>query len=464
MASVNEKIFRAYDIRGIYPDEINEASAYQIGRAFAAFLKEGETEMPEKVAVGYDARLSSPVLSRAFINGVIDEGMNVWDIGLVPVDAIYFASGKYHIPAAMITASHNPKEYNGFKLMKSNVDFFDVKNLEIIIKSNASVLSLNSGVWLKKGEITKENIETDYLKHVLSFINIETIRPMRIAIDTSSGAVGPMLRSVIKKLPIEYTELNFSPDGDFPSHEPDPTNVENLADLINEMKSGHYHFGCAFDGDGDRIVFTDENGEPISSSISAALIIRNFLSKTRGEKIVYGATVSRLIPEIVQIYNGEATREKVGHTFISRRLKEVGGIFGAEKSGHYFFRENFYADSGIISFLIMLNILSSGKKSLSTLVSNFGKYFSVPEINFKIKEPENFIKEIAQNFEGYEIDWLDGLTVTTSDFWLNIRASNTEPLLRLNIEAKNEIVLSRVKKDLINLIKKEQANLILSHE
>lgn len=450
MGLVNPKIFRAYDIRGIYPNEINEASAYQIGQAFVAYLKENETEMPEKIVVGRDARLSSPAISHSFISGVTGEGINVWDIGIVPVDAVYFASGKHQLPAAMVTASHNSKEWNGFKLMKSNVEFFEVKNL---------LEARFPTKFLKKGEITSEDIKTDYLKHVLSFINIETIRPMRVAIDASSGAVGPMVDLMLKKLPIEYTAINFSPDGDFPAHEPDPTNEKNLADLKNEVVLGHYHFGCALDGDGDRIVFVDENGELISSSIIAALMSRYFLSLSRGEKVVYSATISRMVPEVVSIYNGKAAREKVGHTFVSRRLKEVDGIFGAEKSGHYFFRKNFYADSGIISFLVMLDILSNEKKGLSTLVSNFGKYFSAPEINFKIKEPENFIKKIAQSFEGYEMDWLDGLTVTTSDFWLNIRASNTEPLLRLNIEAKDEIILNRVKKDLINLIGKEMATL-----
>lgn len=450
---LNQSIFRAYDIRGIYPGEINEKTAYQIGRAFADYLKEREIETPEKIVVGRDARLSSPILSHSFTAGITDGGINVWDIGLVTVDAAYFASGYFHLPAAMVTASHNPKEWNGFKLMKNNVEFFAVKDLETIINSKAP----ESATLLKKGKITSEDIKTDYLKHVLSFINIGNIKPMRIAIDAGSGAVGPMIQSTLKKLPIEYTPLHFNPNGDFPYHEPDPTNEKNLADLINEVKSGHYHFGCAFDGDGDRIVFVDENGEPVSSSIIAALISRYFLSGSRGEKIVYSATVSHLVPEIVQIYNGEAVLVKVGHTFVSRRLKEINGIFGAEKSGHYFFRKNFYADSGIISFLVMIDILSKEKKALSVLASNFRKYVSVPEINFKIKEPENFIKKIAQNFEGYEIDRLDGLTVTTSDFWLNLRPSNTESLLRLNIEAKDEIILNRIKKDLINLIEEASA-------
>lgn len=447
--SFNPSIFKAYNIRGIYPEEINEGAAYQIGRAFAIYLREFELPTPDKVVVGQDTRLSSPILARSFMRGVTDEGVHVLDIGLVTVDMVYFASGYFHYPAAMVTASHNSKEWNGFKLVSSNVEFFPVKDLEAIIKNLPAKIPD-----IKKGEIKYQDIKELYIKHVLSFIDTQNVRPMRIAIDTGNGAVGPILKSILQKLPIEYTAMNFNPDGDFPAHGPDPTNERNLIDLKNELRANHYHFGCAFDGDGDRVVFVDENGEFVSPSIIAALISKYFLLGSRNEKVVYSATISRLVPEIVQIYNGEAAREKVGHTFISRRLKEINGIFGAEKSGHYFFRENFYADSGIISFLVMLQILSNEKKAFSTLVSNFGKYFSTPEINFKVKEPENFIKKIAQNFEGYEMDWLDGLTVTTPDFWLNIRPSNTEPLLRLNIEAKDEIILGRVKKDLIALIKK----------
>lgn len=449
MTSVNSKIFRAYDIRGVYPEEINEKSAYQIGQAFAIYLKKFEKEIPEKVAVGYDARLSSPILLRSFINGVIGEGVNVWNIGLATVDEVYFASGHFNIPAVMITASHNPKEWNGFKLMKSSVDFFDVKELEVILNSSES----KKNIFQKIGGVTKKDIKEYYINHVLNFINIGTIRPMRVVIDASNGTVGPILKSILQKLPIEYTAMNFNLDGDFPHHDPDPTKEKNLTDLREKVKSNHYHFGCAFDGDGDRIIFTDENGDPISSSIIAALMSRYFLLGKHGEKIVYCTTISRIVPEVIQIYNGKAVIERVGHTFISNRLKEIDGIFGAEKSGHYFFKEFFYADSGIISFLIMLNILSNEKKSLSSLVKEFSKYISTEEINFKIKNPYDLIKKIAQHFEGYQVDWLDGLTVTTPDFWLNIRESNTELLLRLNIEARDEIILSRVKKNLIALIK-----------
>ena len=447
---IHNSVFRAYDIRGIYPDEINEKTAYQIGFAFAAYLKEFEISRPEKVVVGRDARLSSPVLFHSFVRGITDNGINVWDIGLSTVDEAYFASGYFHLPAAIITASHNPKNWNGFKLMKSNVEFFPIEDLQKIINSSAQE---NAAIF-KKGKITSENIKTDYLKHVLDFINVESIRPMRVAIDASNGVAGPMLEAVLKKLPISYAALNFSPDGDFPAHEPDPTQEKNLTNLKNEVIASHYHFGCALDGDGDRIIFVDENGESTPSSVTGALMSKYFLSGTRSEKVVYSTTMSKIIPEIIQMYNGEAVIEKVGHAFISRRLKEIEGVLGVEKSGHYFFKKNFYADSGIISFLIMLQILSNEKKSLSVLASKFRKYFSTPEINFKIENPEILIKKIAQNFEGYEINWLDGLTVTTSDFWLNVRPSNTEPLLRLNIEAKDEIVLNRVKKDIASLIKK----------
>ncbi|MDP3004081.1 MAG: hypothetical protein Q8N43_01035, partial [Candidatus Azambacteria bacterium] len=346
---------------------------------------------------------------------IADEGVNVWDIGLVTVDMIYFASGHFHFPAAMITASHNPKDWNGFKLMKSDVEFFAVKDLEAMINEKKEILSQEKGV------AAKMNIKSDYLKHVLSFVDISAIRPMRVAIDASFGAVGPILKLILEKLPLE-------------------------------INADHYHFGCAFDGDGDRIIFVDERGGAVNPSIIGALMARYFLKRYPFGKIVYSATVSKIIPDVVNIYNGEAIRERVGHTFIEGRLKETGGILGIEASGHYYFKDNFYADSGIISFLVMLDILSGEKKSLSVLVSELSKYVSIPEINFKVADPEEFIKKIAKDFEGYDIDWLDGLTVRTSDFWLNLRPSNTEPLVRLNIEAKDELILNRVKDDLVSRI------------
>ena len=458
---VKSSIFRAYDIRGIYPKDLNEKTAYQIGRAFAVYLKENvslrdisrreKILSPEKVVVGRDARSSSPILARSFIDGLTNEGINVWDIGTATVDVVYFASGKYHLPAAMVTASHNPEEWNGFKLMKSNVEFFPPKDLCPYVTSpvgreiTISFVRKSDDI-SKKGEITHENIKENYLKHIFSFINVDAIRPMRIVVNSSSDAVNLMLKPVLEKLPIDYVTK------------------KGESDLKYEITSGHYHFGCSFDTDGDRVVFIDENGELVNPSIIGAIMVRHFLKKRQYGKVVYGADVSKIVPDVVSAYNGEPIREKVGHTYISSRLKEVDGIIGIESSGHYYLKDNFYADSGIISFLIMLEILSGQKKSLSTLVLEFSKYFSIPEITFstkggsasdeKVINQEEFIKNIAQNFEGYNLDWLDGLTVTTSDFWLNLRSSNTETLVRLNIEARDEIILNRVKQDLISLIEK----------
>jgi phosphomannomutase len=452
MPSLNEKIFRAYDIRGIYPDDLDEKAAYQIGRAFAAYLLESEAEKPEKIIIGRDPRISSPILARAFINGVIDAGLDVLDIGMVTVDAVYFASGSMHLPAAMITASHNPKEYNGFKLMKKNVGLM---GLDSGLNDIKKIIEGKQPLKSRKGAIVEKSVESEYLKHVLSFTEFDYIRPMRIAIDASSGSVGPVLKKVLEKLPIEYKPLNFKPDGDFPSHDPDPTKEKNLEDLKTEIKTGnHYSFGCAIDGDGDRIIFIDENGDVISSSIMGAIMAKYFLKNNRGAKIVYGATVGKIVFDAVNAYGGIPLRERVGHTFIQRRLREENGIFGIETSGHYYFDDHFYSDSAVISFLTVLNILSSQNKRISVLAAEFNKYIAIPETSFNVENPDEFIKKIAQNFEGYETDWLDGLTVRTSDFWLNLRPSNTEPLVRLNIEAKNELILERVKRDVIDLINK----------
>ena len=455
--ALNSSIFRAYDIRGIYPEEINEATAYQIGRAFAIYLKRNESEKIDQIIVGKDARLSSPILARSFIKGIIDNGINVLDIGLVTVDMIYFASVTMHLPAAMITSSHNPKEWNGFKLMKQDAEVIgidsgleDIKSIILEVKKESRDI--------KQGITIEKSISGDFLKHVMNFVDPHSLRPMRIAIDASSGSSGPILKKVLEKLPVEYIAINFDPDGSFPYHDPDPTKEKNLETLIGKVKTHHYHFGCAFDGDGDRIIFVDDNGEMVSPSIIGAIMAEHFLKNHPSEKVVYGVVVSRIVPDIINLYGGIAIREKVGYQNIRKRLKKIGGILGIETSGHYYFKDNFYVDSGIVSLIIMLGILSRQKKSLSALTSKFNKYFSITELHFNVSNPDEFIKKIAQNFEGYDIDWLDGLTVTTPDFWLNLRPSNTEPLLRLNIEAKDEIILGRVKKDLINLIKREEAS------
>ena len=469
MGSVNEKIFRAYDIRGIYPGELDEEMARQIGRAFAVYLRETEAEEPEKIIVGHDVRLSSPILSSSFIQGITLEGIDVLDIGEVTVDMVYFASSYFHWPAAMVTASHNPKEYNGFKLMKKNTELIGndsgLRDIRMITEKNWPEHTEDFGAYAQtnRGKTVAQSIFEEYRRHVLSFIDVEAIGPIKVAIDTGSGAAGPILKMILEKLPIDYKPLNFEPDGNFISHEPDPTKEKNLEELKTEIKTGHhYNFGCAFDGDGDRIVFVDENGNLVSSSIIGAIMARHFLKAYPRGKIVYGSAVSRIIPEAVNIYGGEAIRERIGHTFISKRLKEVDGVFGMETSSHYYFRKNFYADSGIISFLVMLYILSCTNKRLSGLAAEFSKYVSIPEINFstkggsasggKVFDTEEFLKKIAQNFEGYDMDWFDGLTVRTEDFWLNIRSSNTEPLVRLNIEAKDELILERTKKDIVTLI------------
>ena len=458
---MNPSIFKAYDIRGIYPGELNEKSAYQIGRAFVAYLIENEPERPEKFVIGRDGRASSPVLSRAFGQGVADAGVDVLDIGLVPVDEVYFASGRFNWPAAMVTASHNPKEYNGFKLMKKGADVIGIDSglsdiAKIAMSKNWPEMEEGFGesVEIKRGSVTEQSITDEYSRHVLSFADIPNLRPMRVAIDAGSGAAGPALEEILKKLPLECTRLYFEPDGDFPYHGPNPVLPENLEALKNEIRRHHYHFGCAFDGDGDRIVFVDENGETVSSSVIGALMARHFLKSEPRGKIVHSAITSRVVPEIAAIYGGEAIRERVGHTYISRRLRETGGVFGMETSGHYYFRKNFYADSGIIAFLVMLNILSGQKKSLSALAAEFSKYASMPEKNFKVENPDEFIKKIARNFEGYDLDWLDGLTVRTNDFWINLRPSHTEPVVRLNAEAKDEMTLARVKSDLLALVEK----------
>lgn len=451
MREVNESIFKAYDIRGRYPSEINEDTAYSIGQAFGTFLFQNEPAFESEVVLGSDVRISSPALRNSAAMGLRDTGIDVLDIGPVTVDAVYFASAFWHRPALMVTASHNPKDWNGFKLMMKDAGFlgsdFGLGELKALIKRGDFLKAE------KKGVEEKRSIVSEYLEHLLGFLDVSRVRPMRVAIDSGSGSCGVFLERLLDKLPLEVRKLNFAPDGNFPSHDPNPTREENLLELKGVLAEGHFSFGVAFDGDGDRIVFLDEDGEFVSPSIIGAILARFLLLRNGAGAIVYSVASGRIIPEVVKAYNGLAYEERVGHNFISKKLRQLGGILGIEASGHYFFRNNFFFDSGLASFLVALEAFSGQKKSLGALRREFSKYFSF-QTDFPLRSPEKLIDLAANYFSGFEVKRIDGLSVATPDFWFNLRASNTEPLARLTLEAKEELVLVRAKHELMDLIAK----------
>ncbi len=445
------KIFKAYDARGVYPQELNDGIAYEIGRAFVHFLK------CKDVIVGTDMRISSPKLSRAFMQGAAEQGANVIFIGEVCTDAVYFASGFLSKPAVMFTASHNPKQYNGMKFCKAgavpiNSDTGLQKIKSIIEKSEYKTLGAK-----KKGRTAKKDILKDYVKHVRKFINVKKLRKLKIAVDAGNGMAGKIIPMVYKNLPIKIIPLYFKLDGNFPNHPADPSRYENLAQLQKVVKEKKCDFGMAFDGDADRIFFVDESGNVINSSLISALIIKNLLSKSGKEKIIHNVVTSRIVPETVRRFGGVPILERVGHSFIKDTMRRTGALFACEHSAHYYYRDNYRADSGIITSLIVSEIISKEKKALSELIREFLVYHTIEETNAEVHDKDAKINEIEKIYSSQNpksISRLDGITVEFDDFWFNVRPSNTEPLLRLNLEAKTRELMESKKKELLNVMRR----------
>ncbi|HJN57367.1 MAG: phosphomannomutase/phosphoglucomutase [Candidatus Woesearchaeota archaeon] len=439
-------IFKAYDVRGIYGKELADETAYNIGKAFVSFLK------CKEVIVGHDMRVSSPKLSKAFINGVNDSGADAIDIGMVSTDALYFASGFLKRPGVMLTASHNPKEYNGIKFCKENAvpinEDTGLNEIKAIIEKNKYE---NLG---EKGKITKKDILEDYGNHTLKFIDKSKIKKLRIAVDSGNGMAGKIVPLAYKNLPIEIIPLYFELDGTFPNHPADPSRKENLKQLQKSVKEKKCDFGMAFDGDADRIFFIDENANIINSSLMSCLIIKNILEKHKNEKIIYNLVCSRIVPDTIKKYNGTAIIERVGHSFIKQTMKKINAIFGCENSAHYYFRDNFNADSGLIASLIVAEIVSKENKKLSELIKEFQKYSTLEETNFKVDNKKSKLKEIEEFYKGKnpkKMSKLDGLSVEFDEWWFNVRPSNTEPLLRLNLEANSRDLMEEKRKELASI-------------
>jgi len=422
-------IFKAYDIRGIYPDELDDELAYMIGRAYASYLS------ARTVAVSRDMRVSGPAVAKALRDGITAAGTDVVDAGMLSTPANYFAIGHYGYDGGIqVTASHNPAEYNGFKVSRENaIPMGYETGLADIERMITEGLPKPAG---PRGSISKLDILEDYKKHVLSFAGGVQIAPLKVAIDTANGIMGKMLPSVLEDLPIEVVPLFFEVDGTFPNHEANPLKAENLVDLQAKVTEAGCDFGIAFDGDGDRTVYVDEAGQAVSSDLVTALVAREILAAEPGAKIVYDLRSSWAVPEEIRKAGGTPVRARVGHAFIKQILRDEGAPFAGELSGHFYFRDNFCADSGIISFLMVLRLLSTSGKSLKELVAPVKRYHATGEINFEVADKQAMINELARRFSDGRIDYLDGITVQYADWWFNVRPSNTEPLLRLILEAK----------------------------
>ncbi len=435
---MDESIFKAYDIRGLYPDALNEDVARQVGRAYVRYLDLSGS----RVVVGRDMRLSGEALEEAFVEGVTEAGADVLDIGLVSTDALYFAVGHLGEPGgAMITASHNPKDYNGLKLCREEAIALSgeegIYQIRDLITSGKLPEPDGSG----SGSVEEDDVTDDYAEHCLSFIDAEDLRPLKIVVDAGNGMAGKMLPPIFERLPFEYVPMYFELDGSFPNHPPNPIEPENMEELQEKVVAEGADFGAAFDGDADRCFLVDEKGVTISGDILATLVAKNVLEKEPGAAIIYSAVCSKALPELVRREGGRPIRTKAGHSIIKPQMRKNNAAFGGEHSGHFYFRDNYFADSGIIAMLTVAELVSRQEDPLSELLAPIDPYVRSGEINSEVEDQEATLEKVEEQYskrDNPEIDHLDGLTVDFGDWWFNLRPSNTEPLLRINLEAPDE--------------------------
>lgn len=445
MSNINPAIFKSYDIRGIYPDELNEEAAYAIGRAYARRTK------AKQIVVGSDMRLSGPTLKEQFIRGVTDESADVVDIGLVPIDAVYFAVRIKNYPAgAMITASHNPKSYNGFKLPLPGIGWVRGEEIKIDV-ANPPALEKKT-----KGSVKNFDVMPDYIKHVLSFCDAGKIKPLKVVVDAGNGMAGKVVPMLAPQLPIKIIPLNFKLDGNFPAHPSNPLLPESQTQIRQAVKDTQADCGVIFDGDTDRLFFVDEQGEFVRADMTLLILAKEFLRREPGAGIVYNAICSRIVPEKIKSWGGNPVISKVGYVNISQTMLAHKAVMGGELSAHYSFRDNGYADSGFIAWLMLLQLLSESGRKLSEIIAEFSLYHKSDEINITMDEKARAaaIKRLKETYENADQDELDGLTVSFADWWFNVRKSNTEPLLRLTIETPSKAMTAAKQEEILKIIQK----------
>jgi phosphomannomutase len=426
-----DAIFKAYDVRGIYPDEIDEVLARRVGNAFVGFTGAA------RILVGRDARPSSEPLVAAFIEGATRAGADVVDLGLASTDLIYFASGSLDAPGAMFTASHNPAKYNGIKLCRAGAA--PVGEETGLLQIKAAVADGLEERSEEPGRAERRDLLPQFVAHVRSFVDVEALAPLRVVTDTANGVGGLVVPAVFSGLPFEVEMLFAELDGTFPNHPADPIQVENLADLQRAVVEHDADVGLAFDGDADRVFLVDDRAQPLSGSTTTAILAKGILEHHPGETVVHNLICSKAVPEIIRETGGNPVRARVGHSFIKQVMAETGAIFGGEHSAHYYFRDNYRADSGIIAALMVLEQLSRADVPLSELRRPFERYAASGEVNRRVDDPAAVIEQVAAHYAtaapDAPQDRLDGLTVDFGNWWFNLRPSNTEPLLRLNLEA-----------------------------
>lgn len=419
-------IIKAYDVRGIVPSQFDAPIASRIGAAFGRFVQS------DAVIVGHDCRLSSPMIRDALIAGITSQGVDVTLIGEIPTDLLYYASGALDMPGVVITASHNPGEYNGLKFCQPGAapigDDTGLRDIRAMAEAGLDPVG-NQGI------VKSVDMKPGYIEHVVSVTGAEAIAPLRVAVDGGNGMAGAVLPAVFERFAAEMLPLYLEPDGTFPNHPADPLRPENLVDLTRLVTSEGVDLGVAFDGDADRAFFVDDRAVPLPGSTTTAIIAEWFLRQYPGEPVVHNLICSKAVPEVILRAGGVPVRTKVGHSYIKQVMAESGAVFGGEHSGHYYFRDNYRADSGIMAMLVLLRVLSDAGGKLSDLRQQYEPYAQSGEINFTVADVAVSSQAVASAFSDHDQDALDGLTVDIGDRWFNVRPSNTEPVLRLNVEA-----------------------------
>jgi phosphomannomutase len=445
----SDSVFKAYDVRGRTDNgEVTPDLYRKIGGAFLLLVEADE------VAVGRDCRESSDALFEALVEGITTAGADVVDLGEVPTDLVYFYSGKYSVPGAMITASHNPPQYNGLKLCRAGAAPVGAETgLEVIRKAVIAGETRQSG---SHGAIRSVDAIDDYVDHLLGIVDGSTIGPLQVAVDGGNGMAGVTIEKVFARVEATLDGIYLEPDGTFPNHPADPIQPENLRDLIEKVADGGHDLGVAFDGDADRAFFIDDNAEAVSGSTVTALIARWMLERHPGASIIHNLITSRAVPETIRAAGGTPIRTRVGHSYIKQVMAESGAVFGGEHSGHYYFADNFRADSGMLAMLILLRVISEAARPLSALRREVEPYRASGEINFVVSDTETAMERVDAMYPDATKDRVDGLTIDLGNVWFNLRPSNTEPLLRLNVESADEHALESTVDELAAALEEEK--------
>ncbi|MFJ3536226.1 phosphomannomutase/phosphoglucomutase [Streptomyces sp. NPDC003444] len=446
------QIVKAYDIRGVVPDQWDEKLAELFGAAFVRVTD------ADAIVVGHDMRPSSPGLANAFARGATRLGADVTLIGLCSTDQLYFASGSLGLPGAMFTASHNPAQYNGIKMCRAGAAPVGQDTGLADIRALAEEWSEKGApeAAATPGTLTERDTLQDYAAHLKGLVDLAGIRPLKVVVDAGNGMGGHTVPTVFEGLPLDTVPMYFELDGTFPNHEANPLDPKNIVDLQARVREEGADLGLAFDGDADRCFVVDERGEPVSPSAITALVAARELAKHPGGTIIHNLITSWSVPEVVREQGGEAVRTRVGHSFIKEEMAKTGAIFGGEHSAHYYFRDFWNADTGMLAALHVLAALGGQQGTLSELVAAYDRYASSGEINSTVTDQAASTARVRAAYEGGEgitLDELDGLTVTSADWWFNLRASNTEPLLRLNVEARDEATTARIRDEVLALVR-----------